>query len=206
MRSPDTEEPATLPPKQQAMGKREGMGTEDRFRDDLRGVLAEVQDVLARVDPREVEALAEAVLAAPTVFVTGEGRSGLVARAFAMRLLHLGRRAHVVGETATPSAAAGDLLLALSGSGSTRVTRARAEAARAGGVRLLVVTAAPDSPLAEAAELRLLLPLPAGGSRQFGGSLFEQAALLLLDTLVLDLQRRLGESPTSMAARHATLE
>jgi 6-phospho-3-hexuloisomerase len=182
------------------------MGTKDRFRDDLRGVLTEVQDVLARVDPREVEALAEAVLAAPTVFVTGEGRSGLVARAFAMRLLHLGRRAYVVGETATPAAAPGDLLLALSGSGSTRITRARVEAARAGGLRLVVVTGTPDSPLAGAAELRLLLPLPADGSRQFGGSLFEQAALVLLDTLVLDLQRRLGESSASMAARHATLE
>jgi 6-phospho-3-hexuloisomerase len=182
------------------------MGTKDRFRDDLRGVLAEVQDVLARVDLREVDALLEAVVAAPTVFVTGEGRSGLVACAFAMRLLHLGRRAYVVGETATPAAAPGDLLVALSGSGSTRVTRARAEAAQAGELRLVVVTGTPDSPLAEAAELRLLLPLPAGGSRQFGGSLFEQAALLLLDALVLDLQRRLGESPASMAARHATLE
>ena len=35
------------------------------------------------------------------VFVIGAGRSGLIARAFAMRLLHLSFNVYVIGETAS---------------------------------------------------------------------------------------------------------
>ena len=43
------------------------------------------------------------------VLVVGVGRSGLVARAFAMRLMHLGFRSYVLGETITPSVGEGDV-------------------------------------------------------------------------------------------------
>jgi 6-phospho-3-hexuloisomerase len=37
------------------------------------------------------------------ILVMGAGRSGLVGRAFAMRLLHLGYNAYVLGETIVPA-------------------------------------------------------------------------------------------------------
>ena len=58
-------------------------------------------------------------MGARTVFVAGSGRSGLAMRSFAMRLIHLGLSAHVVGETTTPRITDRDLLLIGSGSGST---------------------------------------------------------------------------------------
>jgi D-arabinose 5-phosphate isomerase GutQ len=52
----------------------------------------------------------------------------------------------------------------------------------------------------------LSVVIPAAQSAQFGGSLFEQAALLVCDSLTLILQQRLGQSHTDMRSRHATLE
>ncbi len=179
------------------------MASTDTIREAIDAVQQEAAGALARVAPDQVAALAEAILHARRVFVAGEGRSGLVARALAMRLLHLGREAYVAGETIAPAAAPHDLLLALSRSGATRVTAARMEAARACGAGVALVTS--DASHAPGPG-EVLVVVPAGPSQQFGGSLFEQAALLLLDALVLVLQGQLGQTPEQMAARHATLE
>lgn len=165
---------------------------------------AELSRSLAQVRAGELQALQGAVLGAPAVFVTGEGRSGLVARSFAMRLAHLGLRAYVVGETATPAFRPGDLLVAVSGSGSTASTCLHASSAAAQGGKVAAVTGEGSSPLAKVSQLALLVPSQA--SEQFGGSLFEQAALLLLDAVSLSLQGRLGQSDEQVRARHATLE
>jgi len=173
------------------------------FQQAMAAICAEFAQAVFSVEAAEAHRLAEAILAAATVFVTGEGRSGLVARGFAMRLGHLGRRAYVTGESVTPAAARGDLLLAVSGSGETRVTVTQAETARALGMRVAAVTAAPESALARLADLRLLIP---GDSAQYGGTLFEQTALVALDALALALQRHLGRTGGEMDARHANLE
>ncbi len=44
------------------------------------------------------------LLSAKRIYVMGAGRSGLIAKAFAMRLMHLGMHSYVVGETITPPA------------------------------------------------------------------------------------------------------
>jgi 6-phospho-3-hexuloisomerase len=67
------------------------------------GVLGELGDVLREVDESAVSALQEKLAAARRVFVAGAGRSGLMMRAFAMRLMHLGLAVHVVGDATTPS-------------------------------------------------------------------------------------------------------
>jgi len=45
----------------------------------------------------------------------GAGRSGLAAKAFAMRLMHLGFNVYVVGETTTPAVGPEDLVIGVSG-------------------------------------------------------------------------------------------
>ncbi len=169
----------------------------------LEAVRAEVEAAAGGVAREEALALAEEVLAARRIFVAGEGRSGLIARGFAMRLAQLGLTVYVAGETTAPAAEAGDLLLAVSRSGRTRVTRARAEAAQQAGVKVALLTAEAD---ALPAETDLVVRIPGGPSEQFGGTLFEQAALLVLDALTRLLQQRLGQSHEDMQARHATLE
>lgn len=178
---------------------------DDAFQRSCEEVTAEIASALAEVDPREVAALEEAVLACEQSFVAGAGRSGLVARCFAMRLRHLGLPAHVVGEMTAPPAKSGDLVIAVSRSGETPTTCAVARAAIRLGARVIAVTASPDSPLGRDASARVVIPT-GGGSVQFGGSVFEQTVMLMFDVAALRLQRRLGLSEDEMRARHANLE
>ncbi len=110
--------------------------------DRARSVLTEVHRAVTTVDPTAVTALSTAITAARAVFFDARGRSGLVARALAMRWMHLGLRVHVAGETTTPAIGAGDLLVCLSASGRTAGPLTNAGVARARGARVGVLTAA----------------------------------------------------------------
>jgi len=171
----------------------------------------EISDVVGNLDQQQLAALVEAMLAAQRVFVCGAGRSLLMMRAFAMRLMHMGVEAYVVGETITPAIANGDLLIAGSGSGQTQGTLATLQAAAARGARTAGITAHGDSEIAEACDLVVVVPLPVTGeagpsSCQPLGSLFEQSLLVVGDVLVLRLMKRMGATNEQMRARHTNLE
>jgi 6-phospho-3-hexuloisomerase len=137
-------------------------------------------------------------------FCSGQGRSGLVARMAAMRLMHVGFDAHVVGEATAPSIGAGDSLLMISGSGETPLTLHLARLAVEYGARLLAVTTRADSTLARHAHA--VIEVPIAGSGQFGGTLFEQSALLLLDAVVLEITAGDPRAYAVMQARHTNLQ
>src|SRR5512146_3235565 len=80
-------------------GRRAGAMGERTLAEAVQLVLDEVKGALAQVAPEEAASLVQALLEARRVFAAGEGRSGLVARALAMRLRHLGRESYVTGET-----------------------------------------------------------------------------------------------------------
>jgi len=167
-------------------------------------ILGELKAVVGGIDAQSAATLAERISAARRIFVAGCGRSRLMAKAFAMRLMHLGLDAYVVGETTTPALGGGDLLIICSGRGNNdTLCRFAAEAASAGG-RCAAVTASPDSPIARLAET--VVTLPAKGSKQFGGSLFEQSLLIFFDALVIALADAAGTTHEEMAARHANIE
>jgi 6-phospho-3-hexuloisomerase len=136
-------------------------------------------------------------------FCLGQGRSGLVAGMAAMRLMHVGFDAHAVGEPTLPSLREQDGLLVISGSGETPVTVHLAQLGVALGARLLAVTARAESTLAGLAGA--VIQVPTAGSRQFGGSLFEQCALLLLDAIILDLTAADSQAHCAMQNRHTNL-
>ena len=178
------------------------------FGSTYRLILAELDGTLGRVSKEDVDAFRRLVSEARAVFVTGEGRSGLVGRCFAMRLLHLGLTAHVVGGTTTPAFGAGDVLVAVSGSGETDLTCAVARLAAEAGGKVVAVTSARESPLAELANAKLLIPAGAesGRSAQYGRSLFEQSALIVFDAVAMQLERETSRGRDEMDARHANLE
>lgn len=192
-------------------------GTRD-MRQAVGAVCREVQEVLSKVDEQSVVKFVEAVETAVRVYTTGMGRSSLVARAFAMRLVHLGFRSHVVGETTATAVGKGDLLVAISGSGTTRTVIAQCEAALSAGSRVAGVTAVEGGPLhalAAGSAGVVLIPACLGvrhraegfvSTEQFGGSLFEQTAFLLLDALVQVLAAGKGKTEQDMISRHANLE
>jgi 6-phospho-3-hexuloisomerase len=137
-------------------------------------------------------------------FFSGQGRSGLVAEMAAMRLMHMGRPAHFVGEATAPSIRSGDRLCLVSGSGSTAVSIHFARIAKEEGAEIALVTREPDSPLAKLAATVLHVPIEA--TRQFGGSLFEQTSLVLLDAIVLELMRAVPDPHRLMLNRHTNLQ
>ena len=182
--------------------------------DYAREVLRELDRTLAAISPQEAERVADLILGAGRVFVAGAGRSGLAVKAFAMRLMHMGLEAYVVGETVTPGMGADDLLVIGSGSGETGSLVAMAEKAKGLGGRIALVTIFPTSRIGKLADAVARIPAPtpkAGGDGGFTsvqpmGSLFEQSLLIFLDIIVMRLMERKAIVSTAMFERHANLE
>ena len=172
----------------------------------------ELRSLLSQLDDIQGQHLCQMTQQAAQVFVAGAGRSGFMMRAFANRLMHLGFKAHVVGETTTPHGSAHDLLIIGSGSGATSSLVQLAHKARDIGVKLALLTTAPQSPIGQMADL--VLQLPASSSKvehsfssvQPMASLFEQSLLITLDALVMELMVQTQQSAQMMYARHANLE
>ncbi|MFC4102085.1 6-phospho-3-hexuloisomerase [Paenibacillus xanthanilyticus] len=176
-------------------------------------ILQELERTLQGVRPDEIAALAERVASSQAIFVAGAGRSGFMMRAFAMRLMHMGFRAYVVGETVTPGIAADDLLVVGSGSGETQTLVAMAAKAKSLGAVVAVLTVVPESTLGRLASDRVVVPAAtkdgAAGTAASGqpmGSLFEQTLLLLLDTIIMHLMERKALEGAAMFSNHANLE
>jgi 6-phospho-3-hexuloisomerase len=169
-----------------------------------------------------IEALIAARKEGRRVFVVGAGRSGLVAKAFAMRLMHMGFDVYVVGETIMPPIRKGDLLLAVSGSGRTKTVVAVAEAAKSVGARVIALTTYPDSPLGKVADIVVRIP----GRTKLAieedylirqirgyheplaplGTLFEVTTMIFLDGVVAELMSILGITEEEMKERHTNVE
>lgn len=179
----------------------------------LTTVRAEISGVLDGVAQAEIGELADRLGAADRVFVAGEGRSGFMAKAFAMRLMHLGLRVYVIGETTTPSIATGDTVVAVSGSGTTPGSVRTAEQARSVGAAVYLVTTAPESPLARLADF--VLTVPAATKHRRAGeaatvqplsSLFDQATHIVLDVVCLQLATRRGVDNARARSAHSNTE
>ena len=178
-------------------------------------ILKELGDCVRQVSAESLTHAEALIESAPRIFVAGAGRSGLCMRAFGMRLMHLGKTVHVVGETTTPGIAATDLLILGSGSGRTASLVVMAEHACHLGANVLLFTTDSESPLARLAALQVIIPAPSfrvmddmhdSISVQPLGTLFEQSTLILCDSLVFALMRRTGVSAGQMFAHHANLE
>ena len=165
----------------------------------------EIAETLERVDARAFQSFVDAFRdQRRRWFFSGQGRSGLVAEMAAMRFMHMGRPAHFVGEATAPSIRAGDGLCLVSGSGKTPVTVHFAKTAKDEGAKIALITREPDSALAQIADCVLHAPIET--TRQFGGSLFEQTTLILLDAIVLELMQTVPDPHRAMLSRHTNLQ
>jgi 6-phospho-3-hexuloisomerase len=97
------------------------------------------------LDGKESEAFLNEIISAERIYVAGAGRSGFVAKAFAMRLMHLGFDVYVVGEIVTPAFSNNDTLVAFSGSGETNSIVDICEIVKGLGGKVCLVTASPSS-------------------------------------------------------------
>lgn len=174
----------------------------------------ELRTAAAGVDPAALTGWVAEMAAARRVVCFGVGREGLMMRALAMRLYHLGLDAHVVGDMSCPPVGVGDLLVVSAGPGDLSTVAALVGVARRDGARVACVTAQPDGPVPVASDLALVIPAqtmaddtgPTVTSVLPMGSVFEGAQFLVFEMLILMLRERLGVSPQAMRARHTNLE
>ena len=122
-------------------------------------VIRELERTLSMIAPEQVEQLVEQIIAAKKILVAGAGRSGLCVKAFAMRLMHMGFDAYVVGETVTPNFEAADLLLIGSGVRRNRQPGAnwRGRPGDIGG-HIALVTIFPQSTIGQLADIAVRIP------------------------------------------------
>ncbi len=166
---------------------------------------AELARVFDNLDSQEYVSFAEALgRASGRVFFSGQGRSGLAAQMAAMRFMHIGKTTHFVGEATAPSVRHGDTLVVVSGSGKTPVSLEFGRVAKAEGASVLLVTHQERSPLSDLADRHVTIPV--AGSVQFGGTLFEQSALVLLDSVVLYMTGTFEDPFKLMWHNHTNLQ
>ncbi|MGJ9459777.1 6-phospho-3-hexuloisomerase [Oceanobacillus sp. CF4.6] len=175
-------------------------------------ILAELSRTIERMDDDEAENLVDGMQRANKIFVAGSGRSGLMAKAFAMRMMHIGLDPYVVGETITPNLESNDMLIIGSGSGETKSLLSMAEKAKSIGASIALVTTNPTSAIARFAAITIEVPAQAkaegtsGKSIQPMGSLYEQSLLLFYDSIILRLMEKKELHSDTMYGRHANLE
>jgi len=181
-------------------------------RENLKLILQEQSQLAENLDYTQFNLLISGIQQAGSIFLTASGRSAYSMRAFAMRLMHLGLRVYFTGDTTTPAIKKGDLLIAASGSGTTSGVVKAAQTAKTVGAQIISITTNKLAPLALLSDYMVCLPAPdkqnhAGNiSRQYAGSLFEQAVLLITDAVFLELWRIDGTSAEELWTRHANIE
>ena len=177
-------------------------------------IVDELAHVVHSISETDTKQFAERILQAKKIFIAGAGRSGLMARAFAMRLMQMGFETYVVGETITPNIDEDDILILGTGSGETKSLVLMAEKAKKLNASIAVATIFRHSTIGKLADLSVVLPAqPKTGGVDGGyksiqpmGALFEQSLLVFYDAVILQLMAMQGADSDTMFTRHANLE
>lgn len=183
---------------------------EQVFKDSLDYIQLKIKDILSKVSENDIIIIKKLFLKTKRVFLYGAGRSGLVAKAFAIRLVHLGFQTFVIGETITAPVQKGDLVIIISGSGETIPAVMTAEIAHNLGAYVVSITGKKDSDIAKFANITLYIKSTCNEEKRKKyaplGTLFEASVWILLDGIIADLLNYKKETEEDMRCRHATLE
>ncbi len=181
-----------------------------------------ITKVSKKLDTGSVKKLVDEIMGGERIFLMGAGRSGLAAKAFAMRLMHMGFNVFVVGETTTPAVQPDDLVIAVSGSGETPSIANLGGIAKKIGSKLAVITSNKDSTLGKISDIVVIIPGRPKEDviyedyherRMVGypelaplGTIFEITALVFLDAVVSELMVRTGANEAELKKRHTVFE
>lgn len=92
-----------------------------------------------------------------TIFLAGAGRSGFVAKSFAMRLMHLGFYVYVLNESIAPPVNDGDIIIIISKSGRSNPITQIVDDSQFESVKLLAVCGDFNSNLAKKADANIVI-------------------------------------------------
>lgn len=181
-----------------------------------------IKKLATKLDTKSVTFLVNAILGSKKIFLMGAGRSGLAAKAFAMRLMHMGFNVYVVGETTTPAVQPDDLVIAVSGSGETPSIASLGAIAKKIGSKLACITSNKDSTIGSNSDIVVVVPgrpkedivLEDYHERRMVGypqlaplgTIFEISALVFLDAVISELMVRTGADEAELKKRHTVFE
>jgi len=185
---------------------------------------SKIRVIANKISDDDVEKFMAEILSAKRVYVIGAGRSGLVAKSFAMRLMHLGLHAYVVGETITPALNRGDLIVIFSGSGKTKTVADIAETAKDIGAHICLITSNADSRIGKIADCNVVIEhhrdeaeddavefeirQMMGEHKSFAplGTLFETASMIFGDAVISRLMEITKTDESALKNRHTNIE
>lgn len=191
--------------------KRKNMG--DRFKELSSKALEELTQVFGRMDDSTVRELLEEIKKTKRIFLLAAGREGLATKAFAMRLMHLGKEAFWIWDDTTPSIGEGDLMICACGSANVGHENYVADMAKKNGAKLALLTPSSEGFLLSIADFVVNIPAAAYKavgefvpSEQLMGNLFEQTLFIFYDILVMMLREEMEIQTEEMVARHRNVE
>jgi 6-phospho-3-hexuloisomerase len=185
---------------------------------------SKIRSIAHSLSEEDVEAFLTEILHARRIYVMGAGRSGLVAKGFAMRLMHLGLQSYVVGETITPALQKGDLIIVFSGSGRTKTVADIAETGKEIGAHISLITSNADSRIGKIADCKVIIETQRddvrddaaefeirqmlGDHKSFAplGTLFETASMIFSDAVISRLMEITKTDESALKNRHANIE
>ncbi len=172
-------------------------------------IVDKITSVLEATNNQHASHLKKLLDGAGRIFVSGAGRSLLVARFFAMRLVHTGYQVNMPGEIVTPALKSGDLLIVISGSGGTKTLMPMLETAKSKEAKIVVISMKASSAMADLADytvqignddcFKLTKGLPMGTS-------FELSTLVYLEAVIGEVIFDKDLTEDSMRSIHANLE
>jgi len=190
----------------------------------MRLMASKIRSIANSISDEDAEKFIGELLNAKRVYVIGAGRSGLVAKAFAMRLMHLGLHAYVIGETITPALNRGDAIVIFSGSGRTKTVADLAETAKDIGGRICLITSNADSRIGKIADCTVIIEhhrdtvaddaaefeirQMTGDHMSFAplGTLFETAAMIFADAVISRIMEITKTDESALKNRHTNIE
>ena len=177
--------------------------------------------VINKIEEEQVSQMIETIINSDCVFIVGTGRSELVGKMFAMRLMHLGFTVYVVGDVTTPAIKDSDCLIAISGSGETKTVTLAAGTSKDVGASVIGITANLESTLSKLLDVVINIdsktkePWKHYTSNVLKGNyddltpmgtLFEDSTHLFLDGLIAEFMALLGKKEQDLKKRHAIIE
>ncbi len=186
-------------------------------------IVKNITGVIKLLDCEAINQMLQKIMDGDRIFLMGAGRSGLVAKAFAMRLMHLGFTVYVVGETTTPAVHIQDVVVAISGSGETRSIADLGKIVKDIGSTLITVTSKKESTLGRISDVVMVLPSRNKNDQDAGcfleknmredykklpplGTSFEITSLVFLDSVIAQLMTLTGASEAALKSMHTNIE
>lgn len=177
-------------------------------------ILQEHRRVYESLDEKDLYRFIDTVKKHDRIFLIGVGREGMATRAFAMRLMHMGKEIHWIWDDTTPSINKGDLLIATLGDGEIGHIRYICQKAKENDGYIYMITGSKSgSAVKELADDVLFVPASVYRGRdkvvesiQPMGNLFEQTLFIVLDMAVMMIVDSCDLTFEDMSKRHRNVE